>query len=116
MPEAMLVLLAQIDALLAESSAPDGPQTVLRIERTLTDGYASALALEGERLRLDREIAGVTAAIDGGDSARGAARLSHLARRRSAVDGELAHLRGRLDQLRRRARELRMPPPQMQAP
>jgi hypothetical protein len=34
------------------------PETVrARMEHTLTDGYARALALEGERLQLEKELA-----------------------------------------------------------
>jgi hypothetical protein len=82
-------------------------ETLLQIERTLTDGYARALALEGERLRIEREIEGVTSAINDGNSNRRAQELSLLARRRAKVDGDLNHLRSRLDLLRVRARHVR---------
>jgi hypothetical protein len=113
----MPLLLDQIDALLGDGVSPAEPQIVLRIERTLTDGYAGALALEGERLRIEREIEGVADAINNGNSHRRAEELSLLARRRAKVDGDLAHLRDRLDLLRSRARELRsmLPEPQVEA-
>lgn len=60
------------------------------VELTLTDGYARALALEGERRRLDariRELAG---------GAEHAAELRGLKARAEAVDGELGELRGAL--------------------
>ncbi len=117
MPHRMPLLLDQIDALLEDGVSSAEPQVVLRIERTLTDGYASALALEGERLRIERQIEGVTAAINSGDSHRRAEELSLLARRRAKVDGDLAYLRDRLGLLRNRVRELRsmLPQPQAQA-
>lgn len=111
----MPILLDQIDALLADRVSPPEPQTVLRIERTLTDGYASALALEGERLRIERQIEGVAASLNAGDSERNAQELSLLARRRAKVDNDLTHLRDRLVLLRRRARELRMMLPRAHA-
>ncbi len=117
MTHRMTILLDQIDALLADGMSPAEPQTVLRIERTLTDGYASALALEGERLRIERQIEGVAASLNAGDSERNAEELSLLARRRAKVDGDLVHLRDRLALLRRRASELRtmLPPAQAEA-
>jgi hypothetical protein len=114
-PHRMPLLLDQIDALLEDGVSSAEPESVLRIERTLTDGYASALALEGERLRIERQIEGVAEAINNGDSHRRAEELSLLARRRTKVDGDLAHLRDRLGLLRSRARELRSMLPQPQA-
>jgi hypothetical protein len=111
----MPLLLDRIDALLDVRPTLAEPHAVARIERTLTDGYASALALEGERLRIDREIQTVTAGINSGDPSRRAEELSLLTRRRSKVDGELAHLRERLELLRQMARELRTTFPQTQA-
>ena len=115
MPKRMPLLLERIDALLDVRTPPAEPQAVARIERTLTDGYASALALEGERMRIDREIQTVTAGINSGNPSRRAEELSLLTRRRSKVDGELAHLRERLELLRQKVRELRTTFPQTQA-
>jgi len=111
----MPLLLDRIEALLDVRPTVAEPQSVARIERTLTDGYASALALEGERLRIDREIQTVTAGINSGNPSRRAEELSLLTRRRTKVDGELVHLRERLELLRRKARELRTSFPQAQA-
>ena len=98
-------VLERIDALLG--SAPH----VLELERTLTDGYATALALEGERIRIERKIEGVTAAID--VDPEGAKELSALAERRASLDRDLSHLRARLELLKQRAREMRsVIPPQ----
>jgi hypothetical protein len=108
-------LLDQIDALLNDDSSHPVLTAVVQIERTLTDGYARVLALEGERLRIEREIEGVTAAIGADDASRRAEELSLLARRRSRIDGDVERLRNRLALLRRRGQELRalMPQPQV---
>ena len=115
MTQRMPVLLDRIDALLEDAVPAPEHETILRIERTLTDGYASALALEGERLRIEREIDGVTSAINNGEPERRAEELMLLTRRRSKVDSDLTHLRNRLDLLRRRVREIRAALPQAQA-
>ena len=52
-----------------------------QIERTLTDGYAHALALEAERSRLERQIAQVAQGIEDGDTAENARELASLTRR-----------------------------------
>ena len=90
------VVLERIDVLLG------GAPPVLELERTLTDGYATALALDGERIRIERQMDGVA----------GAKELSELAERRAEVDGELSHLRTRLRLLMQRTRELRAAIPQ----
>src|SRR5712691_8402762 len=59
-------LLAQIAALLAEADGRDDPA---QLERTLTDGYARALALEAERWRLQQRIGEMTAAVARGEIA-----------------------------------------------
>ena len=52
-------LMAQIAALLTEAEGRDDPA---QLERTLTDGYARALALEAEHWRLQQRIRKMTAA------------------------------------------------------
>jgi uncharacterized sporulation protein YeaH/YhbH (DUF444 family) len=54
-------LLSQIAALLAEADGHDDPA---QIERTLTDGYARALALEAEHRRLSQRIRKMTVAAE----------------------------------------------------
>ena len=98
------VVLERIDVLLG------GAPPVLELERTLTDGYATALALEGERIRIERQMDGVAAAIE--SNPEGAKERSELAERRAEVDGELSHLRTRLLLLMQRTRELRAAIPQ----
>ena len=96
------MVLERIDALLR------GAPPVLELERTLTDGYATALALEGERIRIERRMDGVAAEIE--VNPEGAKELSALAERRAKVDSELSHLRTRLGLLKQRTRELRAVP------
>ena len=102
------MVLERIDALLG--GAPPVPE----LERTLTDGYATALALEGERLRIERRMDGVAAAID--KNPEGADELSALAERRARIDDELSHLRARLGLLNQRTRELRAAIPPVPQP
>jgi hypothetical protein len=72
------------------------------VERTLTDGYAGALALEAERVRLERRFAELTKALaDGQDSGR-LDELSSLRHRISRTDEELSQLRAVLALVRQR--------------
>src|SRR5919109_4138432 len=58
---AEMVLLKRVQALLELPTAgPDAP-TLMHMERTLTDGYAWALALEAERARLARRLGDLAA-------------------------------------------------------
>ena len=73
------------------------------LEETLTEGYAEALALDAERLRLERrigEVAREARADSGGE-------LTSLGRRLTLTDGELARLRALLATLHDRARTAR---------
>lgn len=58
MPQTTAALIDRLDALLAE------PETTAAAESTLTDGCARALALEAERLRILRRIAGIDAELE----------------------------------------------------
>jgi hypothetical protein len=69
------------------------------IEHTLTDGYAHALALEGERLRLERQIGEAVTHLEDDD----AKALASLAARLEMTDRDLVRLRAVLVALRRRA-------------
>ena len=102
----MTDLLAQITTLLS-SPAHD----LEEIEHTLTDGYAHALSLDAERLRLEKRVASVTQGIQGGDMAKKAHELAALAERLdgNAVDAE--KLRGLLADLRRHADGVRVGSP-----
>ena len=76
--------------------------TLARMEDTLTEGYAQALALEAERWRLERRIGEV--AREGSTDLE---ELRTLGTRLSDADGELATLRTLLGRLHERARMLR---------
>ena len=58
-------LLERITGLLKNRSADPGKPLVTEMEDTLTDGYARALQLEGERLRLERRIATLAHSVEG---------------------------------------------------
>ncbi|HLX32016.1 MAG TPA: hypothetical protein VKR79_04525 [Gaiellaceae bacterium] len=71
----------EIAELLRTPADGAGAPTLATLERRLTDGYAEALALEAERLRIERRL--------------------------DEVDRELARLRPLLRTLKARASELR---------
>ncbi|HZS24021.1 MAG TPA: hypothetical protein VFA30_03440 [Gaiellaceae bacterium] len=91
-------MLDQIEELLNA----DKP-SLARMEDTLTEGYAQALALEAERWRLERRIGEVARAgrTDVGEE------LRSLGCRLTRADGELAKLRTLLGTLHERCRLLR---------
>jgi hypothetical protein len=91
-------LLAEIGILLEQSEQDDDPA---RLERTLTDGYARALSLEGERWRLQRRIGQMTSAL-ARDGAAGVTELSALARLLEEQEGSIDQLREELGRLRQR--------------
>jgi hypothetical protein len=88
----------QIEELL-NAEAP----TLDRLESTLTEGYAQALALEAERWRLERRLGEV--AREGGKNV--GEELSSIGDRLNTTDGELAQLRRLLGSLHERARKAR---------
>ena len=79
-----------------------------QIERTLTDGYAHALELESEKLRLERRVSEITKRIDRGDTAEHARELASLAKSIDGKQGALARLRAQLTDLRRYADRVRI--------
>ena len=101
------ILLDEIQNLLREPAAGDALPPLVRIEDTLTAGYARALALEAERSRLERAVADVARRIGGADTARQAEQLASLTRGIASVDERLATLRPMLVALKRRAAEVR---------
>jgi hypothetical protein len=76
------------------------PEDVTLVERTLTDGYATALTLETERLRLEKQIRAVAASMERGDVRQKSRELSELTRRVERSDDDLAMLRTLLARLR----------------
>jgi ABC-type phosphate transport system auxiliary subunit len=87
----------------APTSGAEAP-TLARLEEALTDGYAHALALEAERLRLERRISEVAREVEGMDFSAYAEELTLLGRRLKGADGEIETLRALLDELQQRAR------------
>src|SRR3954467_11326385 len=90
--------MQQIEQLLGA----DAP-TLARLEETLTEGYAQALALEAERWRLERRL-GEMAREGGADGGGG---RQALGKRLTSADSELAELRTLLGSLHARARSAR---------
>jgi ABC-type phosphate transport system auxiliary subunit len=97
-------LLERITRLLKNRSADPGKPLVTEMEDTLTDGYARALELESERLRLERRIGQLARRVDGPEEAD---ELRALAGRLRDVDSELDRLRGQLGALQRHLQETR---------
>jgi hypothetical protein len=79
-----------------------------QIERTLTDGYAHALALEGEKLRLEKRVTEITQTIGRGDSGEHARELASLAKSIDGKLGALVRLRAQLAELRHHAERVRV--------
>ena len=69
MPRDLPLLLDRIHELSVEQGEGPPQPLLAVIEHTLTDGYAVALALEGESTRLQRRIAELAARIENGDQA-----------------------------------------------
>jgi hypothetical protein len=92
------MMLDQIEELLSAEAPP-----LARMEETLTEGYARALALEAERWRLERRIGEVAREGRGdvGDEIRS------LGSRLTSADGKLSELRALLGSLHERARVAR---------
>ncbi len=89
-------LLSEIQAQLADSE-----RDLAQVERTLTDGYAQALSLEAERLRLLRRLGSLAATLEGDDLADKTKELSSLARQIEEHNSVLTQLRELLEELRR---------------
>jgi hypothetical protein len=99
-------VVQDVDQLLDRLSAvvDEAPRDREAVERTLTDGYAQALALEAERYRLQRRLAEVAQGIaHGGDTAE----LATIAARLEGNSGDLTRLRDVLGELRKHADALR---------
>jgi hypothetical protein len=96
-PREAHMMLQQIEELL-NAEAP----TLASLESTLTDGYARALALEAERLRLERRLSEVARA-----GAEDGAEVSTIGSRLNRTDAELGELRKLLGSLHARARRVR---------
>jgi hypothetical protein len=91
-------LLDRIRLLLEQDADPSVP-ILTKLEHTLTDGYAVALELEGDRMRLERQIGELAHSVDGPEEVD---ELKDLAHRLQATDEDLASLRELLPELQRR--------------
>ncbi|MGB2953623.1 MAG: hypothetical protein WBB74_09575 [Gaiellaceae bacterium] len=103
----LTILFDEIGALIDAPINGDRAQALARIERTLTDGYAQALSLEAERLRLERRIGEVAVELTDRNKELKADELALLGRRLTTASDELARLRESLGGLRDRADEIR---------
>jgi len=99
MPGQHTVLMKDIYSLLAEDP---GVTPLAHVEDVLTAGYAQALALEAQQLRLERHLRRLAC-----DPRADRVEAVELTERLGAVESELSHLRTMLLTLRDRARELR---------
>jgi hypothetical protein len=97
----------QIVELLDLPQTGAGAPSLDRVEDTLTEGYAQALALEAERLRLERRLGDIAREARNGDASEVASRIAALSERLTTAHGELALLRALLATLHDRARVLR---------
>jgi hypothetical protein len=76
-----------------------------QVERTLADGYACALGIEAQRIRLQRELEGQAAGLSRRSSR--VDELAGLAMGIARADEELIELRAALVELAQTARRLR---------
>src|SRR3954447_14452819 len=106
MTDAQAAIMEEITSLLAEPEHGPATPSLARLEDTLTAGYARALELEAEQLRLERRMGAVTARL-GRDEGGGTRELAALAQRATDAEGELRRLRALLRSLRSRASALR---------
>jgi len=91
-------------------AAPHPAETAVFLERvdaTLTDGYAHALQLEGERARIERRIEEIMAQLPAGADAALSDELPTLVRRRTLTDEQIGALRTLLSALRERRAAVR---------
>jgi len=98
----------EIRSLLEAPPSGDDAPSLDHIEHTLTAGYATALALEAERWRLERKIAELASSLSETSGGLPHSELTELGQRLAEADGDLASLRGLLSSLRSRADEVRL--------
>jgi hypothetical protein len=102
MDDISTTLISRIESLLRSPSADYSAGAREDMETTLTEGYARALELEAEHLRIRRRIAAITAALADGKGEPQTTKLVELVRRLAASEDELAGLRETLAALRNR--------------
>ena len=106
-PETIPAFLEQIDELLADPESEGAPAKLDRLERTLTDGYAHALALESERWRLEQRLSELAGGLQEGDQDEKSQELAQISRRLSSNGTALESLRSTLTRLRNHATTVR---------
>ena len=104
-PETIPALLEQIDELLAEPA--EEPASLARLERTLTDGYAYALALESERWRLEQRMSELASELTDGNQELKSQELAQVSSSLATNAAALKDLRSTLSRLRARATAVR---------
>jgi hypothetical protein len=103
----LLLLIDDIRSLLDSPARGDGAPRLERLEETLTSGYARALALEAETLRLKRRLGELASTIARQSSPELADELTDVAHRLAASEGQIRILRELLSSLRHRVAGLR---------
>jgi hypothetical protein len=100
-------MVTEIEELLNAPTSGVHAPSLARMEETLTEGYARALALEAERSRLERRLGEVAREGAGEDPSDFAEQVRTLASRATHADGELRRLRSLLGSLRERTSTVR---------
>jgi hypothetical protein len=89
-------------AVLIDAPPARDDATRAEVERTLTNGYAYAMSLEAERLRLERQIGEVAAQVRVEEPGARTQELQDLSGRLASASRDLERLRALLAALRRR--------------
>jgi len=95
-------VLTEVRTLL-DATARDGRPPRALVEDTLTNGYAYALDLERERLRIERRLRELVRSTDGNTAHARAEEMLALTRVLAEADRELADVRTLLSTLRAQA-------------
>lgn len=101
------MVVQRIEELLEAPASGASAPSLARLEETLTDGYAEALALEAERSRIERRIGEVARTVVEPVESNVTDEIVALGRRLTHADVELGRLRTVLRRLQARRRALR---------